>query len=162
VAALLAKRPPAQWSDAELPGFELALADLARRFRAVEELALAAGAAPPDSGLLRIGIANGGGELSRVLPSIADDPAAQGLRAELEGALGRHAGLSAEQRAAALAALLHSLLAPGEPEQTHNDRADLALTPPRSSLGAPLPRAGEGEGGEGSGTNSAQSNLESR
>lgn len=112
VAALLARRPPAQWADGDLPGFELALAELARRFRAAEELALVARAVPADAPLLRIGLANGRGELSRVVHSDPADPAVQQLRAELAQALGRHAGLSADQRAAALAALLETLLAP--------------------------------------------------
>jgi hypothetical protein len=115
VAALLAKRPPAQWADRDLPGFELALGDLARRFRAAEELALAAGAAPDNRALLRIGLARGRGELSRVVAAAPGDPAVAQLRDELAQTLGRHLDLSAEQRASALAALLEALLAPKEP-----------------------------------------------
>lgn len=112
LAALVARRPPELWTDGDLPAFEAALAELARRFRAAEELAVAARAVPAEAPLLRIGLANGHGELSRVLHVAEDDPAVERLRAELTAALGRHAGLSAEQRAAALASLLRALLEP--------------------------------------------------
>lgn len=114
VAALLARRPPELWGDGELASFGVALADLARRFRAAEELAVAARAVPAEAPLLRIGLASGRGELSRVVSRSGDDPAVERLRAELGQALGRHAGLTTDQRAAALAALLEDLLAPGE------------------------------------------------
>ncbi|MEN9937491.1 MAG: hypothetical protein RLZZ387_4070, partial [Chloroflexota bacterium] len=110
VAALLAKRPPEQWGDGDPPAFELAAADLGRRFRAAEELAVAAQAVPAAAPLLRIGLASGGGELSRVVHVAEGDPAVQRLRDEIAGALGRHAGLTTDQRAAALAAMLRTLL----------------------------------------------------
>jgi hypothetical protein len=110
LAALVARKPPELWSDADLPAFEVALADLGRRFRAAEELALVARVVPAEAPLLRVGIANGQGELSRVLHMADDDPALRALREELTAALARHAGLTAEQRAAALATLLQALL----------------------------------------------------
>ncbi|NTU79108.1 MAG: hypothetical protein HGA45_06860, partial [Chloroflexales bacterium] len=112
VAALVARRPPEQWADGDLHAFEVAVAELGRRFRAAEELAVAAQALPTESSLLRIGLASGRGELSRVVHVAADDPAVQRLRAELTQALGRHAGLTTDQRAAALASLIETLLAP--------------------------------------------------
>jgi len=55
---------------------------------------------------------------------VADsDPAVQRLRADLTVALGRHAGLTTDQRAAALAALLQTLLEPegeGKRHPAHN------------------------------------------
>lgn len=110
VAALLARRPPELWTDADLPACEVALADLGRRFRAAEDLAVVARAVPAEAALLRVGLANGHGELSRVFHLAESDPAMQRLRGDLSDALGRHAGLSAEQRAAALATLLQELL----------------------------------------------------
>jgi hypothetical protein len=110
IAALVARRPPEAWNDGDLPAFEAAIADLGRRFRAAEELALATRAAPAEAPLLRVGIANGHGELSRVLHVDNGDPAVQQLTAELTAALGRHGDLSTDQRAAALATLLQALL----------------------------------------------------
>jgi len=119
LAALVARRPPDLWGDGDLPAFEVAIADLGRRFRAAEELAVAARAVPAEAPLLRIGLANGHGELSRVLYVADSDPAVQQLHADLTAALGRHAGLTTDQRAAALATLLQTLLEPeskGEPK----------------------------------------------
>jgi hypothetical protein len=108
IAALVVRRPPDSWSDGDLPAFAAAVADLGRRFRAAEELAFAAHATQTEIPLLRVGLANGSGELSRVLR--VADPAVERLRGELAEALGRHTGLTTEQRAAALAELLQSLL----------------------------------------------------
>jgi hypothetical protein len=112
LAALVARRPPELWNDGDLPAFEVAIADLGRRFRAAEDLAVAAHAIPTEAPLLRIGLANGHGELSRVLYVADSDPAVQRLHADLTIALGRHAGLTIDQRAAALATLLQTLLEP--------------------------------------------------
>ncbi len=113
LAALVARRPPELWADGDLAAFEAGVADLGHRFRAAEELAVVSHAAPAESPLLRIGLTNGRGELSRVVPAGDGDPAVLRLRAELAGALGRHAGLTTDQRAAALAALLKELLEVG-------------------------------------------------
>jgi hypothetical protein len=110
LAALVVRRPPELWGDGDLPAFEVAIAELGRRFRAAEELAVAARAMPAEAPLLRIGLANGHGELSRVFHVAEGDPAVQLLRADLTAALGRHAGLTTDQRAAALATLLQTLL----------------------------------------------------
>lgn len=110
LAALVAKRPPEVWRDADIPAFEIAIADLGRRFRAAEELALTARILPAEAPLLRVGFINGHGEVSRVLRLIDNDPAVQELRADLNAALGRHDALTPDQRAAALAILLQSLL----------------------------------------------------
>lgn len=112
LAALIAKRAPEQWSDGDLPAFEIALAELGRRFRAAEELAVVARGVPAEAPLLRIGLTNGRGELSRVLHLADSDPGVQLLRAELTAALGNHTGLTTDQRAAALAGLLKTLLEP--------------------------------------------------
>jgi hypothetical protein len=110
LAALVARRPPELWNDGDLPAFEVAIADLGRRFRAAEELVFAARAVPAEAALLRVGLTNGHGELSRVLHVADSDPSVQRLRADLATALGRHAGLTTDQRAAALATLLQTLL----------------------------------------------------
>jgi len=112
LAALVGRRPPDLWGDGDLPAFEVAIADLGRRFHAAEELAVAARAVPAEAPLLRVGLANGHGELSRVLHMSDADPAVQRLRDDLTAALGRHPELTTEQRAAALATLLQTLLEP--------------------------------------------------
>lgn len=110
VAALVAKRPPDLWTDGDLPSFEAGIAELGQRFRAAEELAVAAQAVPAAANLLRVALTNGHSEVSRVIQVAPDDPAVARLRAELGAALIRHAALSPDQRASALAGLLQSLL----------------------------------------------------
>jgi hypothetical protein len=110
LAALVSRRPPENWSDGDLPAFAAAIANLGRRFRAAEELAVAASALPTAASLLRVGIANGRGELSRVLHVAVGDPAVEQLHTELAAALGRHQSLTNDQRAAAVAELLKALL----------------------------------------------------
>ncbi|NTW00733.1 MAG: hypothetical protein HGA19_05410, partial [Oscillochloris sp.] len=112
LAALVAKRPPEQWSDSDLTAFADAIAQLGQRLRAAEELAVIAQTIPTEAKLLRIGLANGHGELSRVL-HLENNPEVQQLRDELNAALGRHMKLTADQRAAALAELLQTLLGEG-------------------------------------------------
>ncbi|MGQ9928323.1 MAG: hypothetical protein ACUVS4_15825 [Chloroflexaceae bacterium] len=109
LAALLTKRPPEQWNDSDLPTFDYALADLVRRFQAVEDLVVAARSLPVEAPLLRIGLIDGQGEMSRVIHADIQDPAVERLRAELMETLSRHDHLSPDQCAAALAALLKSL-----------------------------------------------------
>lgn len=112
VAALVSKRSPEQWSDSDLPAIEVALTELGRRFRTAEDLAVATRTVPDESPLLRIGLTNGRGELSRVIRVTEGDPNVERLRADLMDALGRHAGLTIDQYASALATLLKTLLEP--------------------------------------------------
>ena len=110
VAALVTRRPPEFWSDEELPIATTALGELASRLRAAEELALATRTTTTGVPLIRIGLASGRGEVSRVVNRGDDDPAVGALHAELSAILERHPSLSAEQRAAALVGLLEQLM----------------------------------------------------
>jgi len=121
LAALLTKRPPEQWNDSDLPAFEYALADLVRRFQAAEDLVIAARSLPVEAPLLRIGLINGQGEMSRVIHADVQDPFVERLRAELMETLSRHEQLSADQRAAALVALLRSLFDEASQKEGHKD-----------------------------------------
>jgi hypothetical protein len=118
IAALVAKRPPELWSDDDEPAFARALLDLGRRFRSAEELAIVARAMPAEAPLLRVGIANGRGEVARVLRSGAGDTAVARLRSDLADILARHGDLSAEQQVAALTELLQTLLEPAAEQHT--------------------------------------------
>ncbi len=115
LAALVAKRPPETWSDADLLAFETAVVDLGRHFRAAEELALVANTVPPDTRLVRIGVNNGRGEVSRVVDISVSDPAVEGLEADLRAVLERYTDLTIDQRLAALTDLLHQILTVSEP-----------------------------------------------
>ncbi|RMD83107.1 MAG: hypothetical protein D6823_00495, partial [Chloroflexi bacterium] len=110
VAALVVKRPPDQWHDADVPVFQAAIADLARRFHAAEELSLTAPILPSSArDVMRVGITNGNGEMSRVIHLSAHSDV-QRLRSELQALLHRYAHLSTEQQLGALAEVLQQLL----------------------------------------------------
>jgi hypothetical protein len=110
VAALVTKRPPELWGDKDIAAFELGIIKLGSQFGAAEDIAVAAQAVPHEAPLLHVGITNGQGEIRRVLHLSHDDPAVERLRTDLSAALGKHAGLSADQRAAALAEILQAIL----------------------------------------------------
>ncbi|MEI7768856.1 MAG: hypothetical protein WCI67_02650, partial [Chloroflexales bacterium] len=110
VAALVTKRPPELWADKDIAAFELGIMKLGNQFGAAEDIAVAAQAVPHAAPLLHVGITNGQGEVRRVLHLAPDDPAVQRLSADLSAALGRHLALTADQRAAALAEILQSML----------------------------------------------------
>jgi len=112
IAALVARRSPELWNDGDIPAFAAAIAELGRRFCAAEDLAIVAQCVPANAPLLRIGLANGRGELSRVVHVTESDPIVQQLHAELTATLGRYERLTTDQRAATLAALLQTLLEP--------------------------------------------------
>lgn len=110
LAALVVKRPPDQWHDADVPVFQAAIADLARRFRAAEELSLTAPILPSThQAVMRVGITNGNGEMSRVIHLTANSDV-QRLRSEVQTLLHRYAHLSTEQQLGALAEVLQQLL----------------------------------------------------
>jgi len=109
IAALVMKRPPEQWQDGDLPVFRAAIADLARRFRAVEALILAASHQAGEDNLLRIAITNGKGEVSRVVHLRADNETHQ-LRRELRAVLERYQTLNLDQRIGLLAEMLQHLV----------------------------------------------------
>ena len=110
VAALVVKRPPDQWHDADVPVFHAVIADLARRFHAAEELSVTAPMLPSSSReVMRVGITNGNGEMSRVIHLSAQSDV-QRLRSEVQALLHRYAHLSTEQQLGALAEVLQQLL----------------------------------------------------
>lgn len=112
LAALVAKRPPEHWSDGDLSTFAVAMADLGRRFRVAEDLALANQSMHSELPFLRVGVTSMRGERSLILHTAASDPAVSQLASELTSALHRHAALTDAQRAAALAEVLKHLLEP--------------------------------------------------
>lgn len=109
VAALVVKRPPDQWHDTDVPVFQAAIADLARRFRATEELSFTAPVSSSHHDMVRVGITNGNGEISRVI-RLATDSNTQSFREALQILLQRFAHLDPEQQIGVLAEVLQQLL----------------------------------------------------
>ncbi|HEU4326450.1 MAG TPA: hypothetical protein VFS21_25135 [Roseiflexaceae bacterium] len=110
VAALVAHKPLDAWNDADATAFDMQIADLGRRFRLVEQLALTAAQLPPDTPLLRVAVADAHGERSLIVNHDQLLPEADALRDELAGVIQKYAGLHQRQRAAAIAALLQTIL----------------------------------------------------
>ncbi len=115
IAALVAQRPPAVWNDSDIAAFAISIADRGRRFRTAEEVAVATHMLPNEAPVLRIGLANGHGEVSRVIHVIPNDAAVQRRHADLRQVFGRHTQLSTDQQTAAFAAILESLLTQEQP-----------------------------------------------
>ncbi|WP_110516870.1 hypothetical protein [Herpetosiphon llansteffanensis] len=111
VATLVAKRPPDTWTDHDIATFESAINDLGRRFRVTEQVAVAAQTISPEARVLRVGVASGQGEHSRVVRvSNPKDPKMAQLHNELRDVLARYGTLTKEQQTAVLAELLDPLL----------------------------------------------------
>lgn len=110
VAALVGKKPLEAWSDGDLSNFKLQIADLGRRFRVVEQVALTTQALPLDTPVLRVGIANGHREVSTVVHMAQRHPDMDQLHNELSAVLERYATLTVEQKTAVLVELLQPTL----------------------------------------------------
>jgi hypothetical protein len=93
--------------DADLANFALHIADLGRRFRVVEQVAVTSQALSPGTPVLRIGISNGQGEVSTVVRTTNHHPMMQRLHNELQQVLAGYDTLSLEQKIAVLTELLH-------------------------------------------------------
>ncbi|MFN8503506.1 hypothetical protein [Kouleothrix sp.] len=112
VAALVGHKPLDSWNDADLSSFELNITDLGRRFRRIEDVAVASHALSPDTSLLRVGITNGKGEVSTVVQVKKRHLHMQQLYDELRETLARYDTLSMEDKVAILAELLQPELQP--------------------------------------------------
>jgi hypothetical protein len=110
VATLLTKRPPDSWGDNDIATFESSVNDLGRRFRVTEQVAVAAQTVSPEAPVLRVGVASGRGENSRVVRVANQTPMMEQLRDELRDVLARYGTLTKEQQTAVLAELLDPLL----------------------------------------------------
>lgn len=110
IAALVGRKPLDTWNDADLSSFELHIADLGRRFRGVEQVAVASHALAPNFPVLRIGITNGKGEVSTVVHVKKRHPQMQQLYDELQETLERYDTLSLEEKVAILTELLQPKL----------------------------------------------------
>ncbi|GIV87096.1 MAG: hypothetical protein KatS3mg054_1125 [Chloroflexus sp.] len=110
IAALVGRKPLDTWSDGDVKEFELRIADAGRRFQIAEQIAVAQRVAAPETPVMRIGIANGRGEISRVVPVIHPSPDMVRLRQELHDILQRYERLTDEQRTVVLAELMQQLI----------------------------------------------------
>jgi hypothetical protein len=110
IAALVGRKPLDAWSDSDVKEFELRIADAGRRFQIAEQIAVAQRVAVSETPVIRIGIANGRGETSRVVPVSYPSPDMIRLRQELDDVLQRYKHLTDEQRTLVLAELMQQLI----------------------------------------------------
>ena len=110
IGALLGRKPMPQWSDDDLAAFRLHSAELARRFRQVEEVALVQHVLPATAPLVRVSLTTPQGERSVVVEQPQwNDPMNQ-LRSILTTTLADYGSLSNEQRLTVLAEVLDTFL----------------------------------------------------
>ena len=119
VAALVAKRPPENWSDDDVSKFENAISDLGRRFRVAEQVAITSQTISPEAPVLRVGVATPRGENSRVVRLSNQNSLMDELRDEIRTVLARYDRLTKEQQTAVLAELLDPLLREQDPVSLH-------------------------------------------
>ncbi len=110
IAALVSRKPLESWSDSDVKEFELRIADAGRRFQVAEQIAVAQRVVAPETPVIRIGIANGRGETSRVVPVSHPSPDMIRLRQELHDVLQRYERLTDEQRTVVLAELMQQFM----------------------------------------------------
>jgi hypothetical protein len=106
VGALIGRKPLDAWNDGDVKQFELLVADLGRRFRVVEQVAVTSQTLSPGTPVLRIGISNGHGEISTVVRTTNHHPLMQSLHDDLHQVLAKYDTLSLEQKIAVLTELL--------------------------------------------------------
>ena len=111
LAALVAGKSPANWSDADLRTYRFTLAELAGKLRRVEEVALSKGKGLGPGHILRIGIMDGAGHELRELLHIApeQEPGIWEAANALEEKL-RALGLGKREALMALAQLAKQIL----------------------------------------------------
>lgn len=106
VAALVGRKPLESWNDTDVANFDLQIAELGRRFQVTEQIAVTSRTINADVPVLRIGLADGKGERSRVIRLKQRPPQMQNLYDELNAVLARYGTLTAEEKIAILAELL--------------------------------------------------------
>jgi hypothetical protein len=111
VAALVGRKPLDTWNDGDFINFNSQIAELGREFRVAEQIAITTQSLPPDTPILRVGIANGHGELSTVVHFTERHPLMDQLLADLSTVLEQYATLTPEQKTAVLVELLQPNLA---------------------------------------------------
>ncbi|MBX0330214.1 hypothetical protein K2Z83_21320 [Oscillochloris sp. ZM17-4] len=115
VAALVARKPLNTWQDADVKMFATQISDLGRRFTLVEQVAVVRKVLPPETPVLRVGVADAQNERSIVVHTNSHTADTSFTRDRLLKSLEADGILTREQQIFALADLLRTLLA--EPDE---------------------------------------------
>jgi hypothetical protein len=116
VAALLGRKPMMSWSDADVGVYNVAVADIGRRLRLLEQVATAQQQHYLGHERRRIGISDARGERSAVI-TLTQDTQHQAVANQVNSLLAQ-AGLDTSQRLSLLVALMEELL-PREDSDEH-------------------------------------------
>lgn len=117
IAALVARKPLNTWQDPDIKLFETQIADLGRRFKLVEQVAVVRQVLPPETPVLRVGIADAQREHSIVIARNGQVQGEEQIRSRLQQALAQQGLVDRQQQIYALADLLRALLAEPEREE---------------------------------------------
>ncbi|MFV9507729.1 MAG: ATP-binding protein [Oscillochloridaceae bacterium umkhey_bin13] len=110
VAALVIQKPPSVWHDSDLQSFMTQLADLGRRFRLVEQVAVVQQVLPPETPVLRVGVADAQHERSVVIHQRNAGPATATMREKIMNSLMENGILLHEEQIFVIADVLRTLL----------------------------------------------------
>ena len=110
VAALVGKKPPETWSDDDTRLFTMRIADIGHRFRVTEQIAVMSQQIPPDTRVLRVGIADAHGERSIVIAQEQNSDEMRKLQQEIEKLIVEYDTLTNTQHTVVLAELLQRLI----------------------------------------------------
>lgn len=124
IASCLANKPPKHWNDQDLLRYGTELAEIAGRFRRVEEIAVEAqkiGKHTEGASLIRLGVMVQSGEEQRDIVTILPEEEAEvhAVANELDAAL-RHMGASTRISLAAIAELTRQVLASSSQKERDN------------------------------------------
>lgn len=110
VSALIAQKPLGAWQDSDLQTFATQLTDLGRRFKLVEQVAVIQQTLPPETPVLRVGVADAKQERSVVLHTNGHRPDTTLIKGRLLKILTEDGILTHEEQIFAIADVLRSLL----------------------------------------------------
>jgi hypothetical protein len=120
IGALVGRKPLDAWQDNDGTQFSIQISDLGRRFRLVEQVAVVQQMLPPETPVLRVGVADASEERSVVVSTRVHNTGVQIVRKSVITSLENNGIVSREQQIAALAETLRFLL-DGTPEESHHD-----------------------------------------
>jgi len=110
VAALVARKPLNTWLDTDIKMFETQISDLGRRFKLVEQVAVLRQVLPPETPVLRVGVADAQHERSVVVQTNGYTINGSFIRERLLKSLEEDGILTREQQIFAIADVLRALL----------------------------------------------------
>jgi hypothetical protein len=124
IGALVRHKSVARWYDSDVTEFDLRIADLGRRFRMVEDIAITTHETSQPAQVMRLGLTDAQGERSIVVRHTEPDPAMHAFQADIRAAMEKHAHLTEAQRIQILMDMLRPLLDEAQQDETDEQKSD--------------------------------------